>query len=61
MDKIKEFFQQKTVKTFFWNVLGTFLGIVAVYLGDLDPKYSVLIVPVILSITKYINKTFLTK
>ena len=61
MDKIKEFFSRKEVKTWFWNAFGTLLGILAVYLGDLDPQYGIVIVPTILAITKYINKTYCSK
>ena len=60
MNKFKEivkgFLQKKSTKMFFWNTLGAFLSIVAIYLGDLDPAYNVILVPVILAITKWVNK-----
>jgi hypothetical protein len=59
MEQIKKFLGDKRVKMFFWNSLGAFLSILAIYLGDLDPKFSVILVPVILAITKYINKKYL--
>lgn len=58
-EKIKAFLGDSRVKAFFWNALGTFLGLVAVYLGELDPKYEVAIIPTILLISKYINKKYL--
>jgi hypothetical protein len=59
MEQVKEFFQRKEVKTWFWQAFGTFLSILAIYLGDIDPNYGVVIVPTILAITKYINKKYL--
>jgi len=59
MEKIKAFFQDKRVVMFFWNSLGAFLSTLAIYLGDLDPKYNIVIVPVILATTKYLNKKYL--
>jgi hypothetical protein len=61
MGKIKEFLQNQRVKTFLWNTLGAFLSMLAIYLGDLDPKFNILLVPVILAITKYINLEFCSK
>lgn len=54
-DIIIGFVKTNKFKTFCWNALGTFLGILAVYLGDLDQKYLVVIVPAILAISKYLN------
>jgi hypothetical protein len=59
MEIIKNFFQRKDVRTWFWGALDTILGIFAIYLGDLDPKYLVVIVPTIIAVTKYINKKYL--
>jgi lysozyme len=60
MENVKDFFKDKRVRTFGWNMLGSFLGIVALYLGELNPSYGVVLIPVILAITKYINKTYLS-
>lgn len=59
MEQVREFFDNQKVKTFLWNTLGAFLSVLAVYLGDLDPKYNVIIVPIILATTKYLNQRFI--
>ncbi|MFH2044405.1 MAG: hypothetical protein ABIK92_04590 [Pseudomonadota bacterium] len=61
MEKILNFFKTKQVKTFGWNMLGTFLGILAIYLTDIQSEYAVILIPVILAATKFINKNYLTK
>jgi hypothetical protein len=60
MKNIKKFFADKRVRTFGWNMLGSFLGIVALYLGELNPSYGVVLIPMILATTKWINKTYLS-
>lgn len=61
MEKILDFLKKKEVRTWFWGALDTILGIWAIYLAELDPKYLVVIVPTIIATTKYINKKYLTK
>jgi hypothetical protein len=58
MDKLKAFFQNQKVKTAMWNMAGTALSVVAVYLADLDPQYNIILVPAILALSKWINKTY---
>lgn len=58
MEAIKKFFRDKRVRTFGWNMLGSALSVLAVYLADLDPQYNIVLVPAILAITKYINVNY---
>ena len=61
-NNMNKFVKDKRVIMFFWNTLGAFLSVLAIYLGELSPEYSIILVPVILSITKYLNtKKKLTK
>ena len=55
MDLLKRLYDNKVLKMAAWNALGAFLSVLAIYLGDLSPQYSIILVPVILSITKYLN------
>ena len=55
MDLLKRLYDNKVLKMAGWNALGAFLSVLAIYLGDLSPQYSIILVPVILSITKYLN------
>ena len=55
MDLLKRLYDNKVLKMAGWNALGAFLSVLAIYLGDLSPEYSIILVPVILSITKYLN------
>jgi len=57
---LKMLYDNKVLKLAAWNALGAFLSVLAVYLGDLDPQYNIVLVPVILALTKFINKKFLT-
>ena len=59
METLKAFFTDKKVKTFAWNAFGTFLGIVAIYLTDINSEYAIIIVPAILAATKFINQKYL--
>jgi len=54
-NNMNKFVKDKRVIMFFWNTLGAFLSVLAIYLGELSPEYSIILVPVILSITKYLN------
>lgn len=60
MNQLKAFFENKRVKTAMWNMAGTALSVVAVYLADLDPQYNIILVPAILALSKAINQKYTT-
>jgi len=60
MEKFKEvvigFLQKKSTKMFFWNTLAGFLSILVIYLGELNLAYNVILIPIILAVTKFVNQ-----
>lgn len=47
------------VRTFYWQALNVLIGLIIVVLTDLDPRYAVVIIPVLMRISKEINKKYL--
>ena len=56
MNYIKDFLQSTMFKRFLWTTLAGFLGLVAVYLGNIDWIYAPVIIAIISGITKELNK-----
>ena len=56
MNYVKEFFTSTLFKRFLWTTLAGFLGLVVVYLGNIDWIYAPVIIAIISGITKELNK-----
>jgi hypothetical protein len=47
------------VRTMYWQALNVAVGIVILVVGELDARWAVLILPVLMYISKELNKKFL--
>ena len=61
MNKIKEFLKSAKFEAFLWMTLNGFIGVIAIYLTDINWVYAPAIVSMLNVITKYINTTYIKK
>ncbi len=56
MNKLKELLKSNQAKAFYWTTLNGILSLVLLYLTDNNVAYIAILVPMLNSITKSINK-----
>lgn len=59
--KIIEFLTSNKMKTFYWTTVNGFIVIVTVQLAGLEWIYAPLLIAILSSITKYINRDILKR
>ena len=58
MDKLKTFLKSSTFKRFLWHTLAGFLGLIVIFLGDLNWVYAPVVISIISGVTKEINNYY---
>lgn len=61
MQSIKDFLKSAKFEAFLWMTLNGFIGVLAVYLTDMNWAYAPAIVSILNIITKYINTRYIKK
>lgn len=58
---VQKFIKSKVFKTFCWQVLNSFIGLLIVFIGGLNVEWAVVIIPALMAISKHINKVYLSE
>ena len=57
MQNFLNFLKSKQAKRFYWNTLNGAIGLIIVYLSDLNWAYAPILIAILNGITKEINKS----